>query len=766
MPNTQYTTLPPSASQNWPKFTKFLQDKGELRDPYQMPQEELVQLYKQFESSEQAGGQDQKVPYWKKLEQSIDPSVLEGIQNPITSLSKGQSTIPVNTGGDSAGGAVTNGGDLFLDESTTPSLDDELEKSKNLARPTSKMEVNKDLSKVLGAVNNTLGDAFGIQGLGDKANNLIGNFNNKVDLTGVDKEVAKYQAKAADLNEIDISTFSDVEKADHAQELADNNANLESALKKQKANATMNLIGNSVGVAADITDEYIKSQYDYSDEASSVNGQGRQAYNAVANSLMGFSPYGTIAGGAMKFLGAVNDLAGKKTESFTADQETISQIGGSYGGSASTIQDAASKANKKFGLLDGSKVRKINKQIQEARRQQGLMQDLAAEASDQAQSQTLLSQADAISYQYQLDGGYDQRYMRAAKEGTKLQYFTEPFKVTLSDTSEFNVELTDSPSILKQGGTLLDKLASTFKVTLTDVSDELESFKQGGAIKDREIEVIETNTNQKSVIPEGALHKNKHHLNTVGVDDSELTKKGIPVVDNHGEQQAEIELNEIIFTLEVTKELESRYKEFYEEGTSNAKKDELAIEAGKLLWKEILYNTDDRTGLIDTLKKGGNLNKKEPQPTYAEWVKDVNPAFLSDNYDLETAYKYLPFEQLERWKHAVNSPDPDKYMQYRDPKTGEYIYQLSSVAKLPNGDFIFLKKGTEKTNPELHWETDSYWDGTNGLMASFNLIYDPDEERYFYKKRSYLKKHEAGGIIAQADIDKMVKQALINILTQ
>jgi len=33
----------------------------------------------------------------------------------------------------------------------------------------------------------------------------------------------------------------------------------------------------------------------------------------------------------------------------------------------------------------------------------------------------------------------------------------------------------------------------------------------------------------------------------------DLTKKGIPVVDNKGEQQAEVEKNEIIFSLEVTK---------------------------------------------------------------------------------------------------------------------------------------------------------------------------------------------------------------------
>ena len=79
----------------------------------------------------------------------------------------------------------------------------------------------------------------------------------------------------------------------------------------------------------------------------------------------------------------------------------------------------------------------------------------------------------------------------------------------------------------------------------------------------------------------------------------ELTKKGIPVIDNKGEQQAEIELNEIIFNLEVTKKLE----ELCKDGS-----DEAAIEAGKLLVQEILFNTEDRTGLINTLKQGGIIN--------------------------------------------------------------------------------------------------------------------------------------------------------------
>lgn len=88
-----------------------------------------------------------------------------------------------------------------------------------------------------------------------------------------------------------------------------------------------------------------------------------------------------------------------------------------------------------------------------------------------------------------------------------------------------------------------------------------------------------------NVIPEGALHARKHNMDLEGV-----TTKGIPVVsEKEGgeiEQQAEIEKEEIIFRLEVTKKLE----ELAKDGSDSA-----AIEAGKLLVDEILYNTVDKT---------------------------------------------------------------------------------------------------------------------------------------------------------------------------
>lgn len=131
----------------------------------------------------------------------------------------------------------------------------------------------------------------------------------------------------------------------------------------------------------------------------------------------------------------------------------------------------------------------------------------------------------------------------------------------------------------------------------------LPEYKSGGKTQ-QELETPEIEeTTQKNIIPEGALHKNKHHIeHTEG-----LTKKGIPVVDNEGNQQAEVEKEEIIFSLEVTKKLEELYKDYYDSDKSQKEKDEAAIEAGKLLVYQILFNTDDRTGLIKRCEEGGKL---------------------------------------------------------------------------------------------------------------------------------------------------------------
>ncbi len=109
----------------------------------------------------------------------------------------------------------------------------------------------------------------------------------------------------------------------------------------------------------------------------------------------------------------------------------------------------------------------------------------------------------------------------------------------------------------------------------------LEAFKQGG---------------QMNVIPEGALHARKNNMELA--KEGEVTHKGIPVIDNDGVQQAEVEKEEWTMTKELTDDVETWYKKYYNEETSQKEKDELAIKCGKRITKELLHNTDDRANLI------------------------------------------------------------------------------------------------------------------------------------------------------------------------
>ena len=126
--------------------------------------------------------------------------------------------------------------------------------------------------------------------------------------------------------------------------------------------------------------------------------------------------------------------------------------------------------------------------------------------------------------------------------------------------------------------------------------------KNGGQLKNIEM------SEEPSVIPEGALHAHKHNLDLDGI-----TKKGIPVIQNVNDevetlaeiqqeggelqQSAEIEREEIIFSKELTDFIETKRKEWHETNSN-----EILEEVGKRITKEILFNTDDRADLIESIK--------------------------------------------------------------------------------------------------------------------------------------------------------------------
>lgn len=250
---------------------------------------------------------------------------------------------------------------------------------------------------------------------------------------------------------------------------------------------------------------------------------------------------GPFIAAAILAANAVGHLAGQKTENFTANRELLAQAGSSYNSSVNNILKAESLAGQKYSGYNSGGRHKADKAIYTgSQEQEGLKNVLSNIGSLR---DILASTAGLVSQQRELEsnGGFQSVY--TGKEGAILN------KISYID--EAPTYIYEAPSIIEEfqeGG-------------------QLQSFKEGGSF---------------NIIPEGALHARLHHME----DADNLTKKGIPVVDNNGEQQAEIERNELILRLSVTKYLE----ELAKEGTDKA-----AIEAGKLLVNEILYNTVNNT---------------------------------------------------------------------------------------------------------------------------------------------------------------------------
>ena len=252
-----------------------------------------------------------------------------------------------------------------------------------------------------------------------------------------------------------------------------------------------------------------------------------------------------ISGAARGFNNLMNYIPGNsmiwgafasKTQNADVISDEVKDIQGAYGDSYGDLESAQKLSGKRF--LFGRK--KANKFINEANETNQKMQDIAT-------TNTLRKQSDygndIMQQNLNRYAGTNYMYNAVGKQGMKLMSI-EQAKLILMMRK--NVE-----------------------------QKELQIFANGGAI---------------NIIPEGARHSRLNHLDEVHDDFEDVTKKGIPVVtpteDGNLEQVAEVECGEIIFSKSVTEKLE----ELMKDGS-----DEAAIEAGKLLVKEIIKNTDDKT---------------------------------------------------------------------------------------------------------------------------------------------------------------------------
>ena len=398
-------------------------------------------------------------------------------------------------------------------------------------------------------------------------------------------------------------------------------------------------IGAIAGAAADMIGSFMPEKTEYSGDKGEITQTMDSVYDGIADAAMSVPGWGTLVGGIMKggkllgqginalgggtdgmtttdailgssFLnltpiGLLNGFGGAKTDTITKDKEAFAQVGSSYTGSNSVVDEAVRKSGKKYGLFSSGAREEANREIAEAKRQQSIITDISKDVQDRMALKSSMSAFNGNRRQLLLQGGYDQQAVRVGRNGMSLE--------------------------------LLEKARSILKA-------------QKGA---------------------------------------KLTP------------------------------LDTYYK---------------------------------------TISQNWETIPKTGKPSYEEWVKDVNPDFINDNYDLEGAYNNFPYEQLQKWKFAVNSKNPDYYMDYHE--NDYYPFHLTSVAPLQGTeDYIFLKKGKEDTNPELHLETDTYH---NGLKNTHDLVYEGD--RYYYrKKKSNVKQetpqHKNGGSIIE-----LAKESIIELV--
>lgn len=369
-----------------------------------------------------------------------------------------------------------------------------------------------------------------------------------------------------------------------------------------------NKFGNGVGSLVNTYGKQINKYGDVIIQSlnKDMKGNSSNIINGAGNAASFITDNNPWAKVAQVGFSAANRWGGAQSDEFIINSDVAERMGGSYSGTYDFMNKTQSN-NGFYGMFDTGARKDHNANVAEQQRIQNKLENIDAE-NQARQAMSANVQFNTFKYNNKLRNTLDFNKISFIRNGNKLEninrvkklrYFVnvntkqiEEFKQGGNIESEFIPVITEPIDSFKQGG-IVDEF-------IPIITDPIEEFKQGGKTEETELVTLEE-TSQKNVIPEGALHKNKHHIeNTEG-----LTQKGIPVIDNEGEQQAEIELDEIIFTLEVTKKLEELHK-LYKEG-SNKERDEAAIEAGKLLVQEILYNTDDRTGLIAKCEKGGKL---------------------------------------------------------------------------------------------------------------------------------------------------------------
>ena len=219
--------------------------------------------------------------------------------------------------------------------------------------------------------------------------------------------------------------------------------------------AKMGGIGATIGAVSDLVGSFMPQKTEYDGAKGDITQTMDSVYDGISDAAMSLGPVGMLAGGIMKGgallgkglnalgggtdgmtstdailgssflsltpLGLVNGFGGKKADTITKDNEAFAQVGSSYTGSESSVNDALQKSGKKYGLLSSGARKRANEEIAEAKRQQSIISDISQDVQDRTAIRTAMAAINGNRRGFHMQGGYDQAAIRIGRQGMPIE---------------------------------------------------------------------------------------------------------------------------------------------------------------------------------------------------------------------------------------------------------------------------------------------------------------------------------------------------------
>ena len=232
------------------------------------------------------------------------------------------------------------------------------------------------------------------------------------------------------------------------------NKGIKAGLEGAKS-AKMGGIGATIGAASDLVGSFMPQKTEYDGAKGDITQTMDSVYDGISDAAMSFGPVGMLVGGIMKGgsllskgvnalgggtdgmtstdailgssflsltpLGLVNGFGGKKADTITKDNEAFAQVGSSYTGSESSVNDALQKSGKKYGLFSSGARKRANQEIAEAKRQQNIISDISQDVQDRTAIRTAMAAINGNRRGFRMQGGYDQAAIRIGRQGMPIE---------------------------------------------------------------------------------------------------------------------------------------------------------------------------------------------------------------------------------------------------------------------------------------------------------------------------------------------------------